>query len=325
MTTWHRGTATEITPGMSVQEQLDHAGLNWSVELSPVQYQADGETYQTALQVAYRSDTKDFLDIYSKRKPWQNAEIIETFNRFCDSASLPMTHLGNLDGGKIIYAAAKLPETIAPQQSPNDKTEGYLILEDAHTNGHGLQVWLYLNRLVCTNGMRRPVRSRQDVTDLLEGKVKTRDRNGNSTKSGLQVIAHVGAFNPDRIESILQSAIATLKAEEETATQLAATSVDQAEAAMQLIAAFGEPGKPVDQQPRVVQTALRLFDGRAKGSSELSAYKTAYGLLHSVTEYFNHHAVRRGTSAQQFQSVLSGSRAQQMQKFERQLVSCYLR
>jgi hypothetical protein len=28
--------------------------------------------------------------------------------------------------------------------------------------------------------------------------------------------------------------------------------------------------------------------------------------------------------AQQFQSILSGNRAKQMQKFERQMVSCYL-
>lgn len=325
MTTWHRGTATEIKPGMTVDEQLNQAGLNWSVELSPVQYQSDGKTYQTTLQAAHRSDTKAFLDIYSKRKPWQNAEIIETFNRFCDDASLPMTHLGSLDGGKIIYAAAKLPQTIAPQQSPNDKTEGYLILEDAHTNGHGLQVWLYLNRLICTNGMRRPVRNAQDVTALLEGRAKTRDIHGNSIKERMQVIAHVGAFNGDRVESILRGAIATLKAEEVTATELASTSIDQAEATLQLIAAFGEPGKPVEDQPRVVQACLRLFDGMAKGASELSAYNTAYGLLHSVTEYYNHHAIKRGTVAQQFQSVLSGSRAQQMQKFERQLVSCYLR
>ena len=323
MTTWHRGTAIVIQPGMTVEDQLKAAHLDWDVKLSSVFYGPEKE-HEAPVFAAYRSDNNAFFDIYTKRKPWQNAEIVETFNRFCDGANLPMTHVGSLDEGKVIYAAARLPQEIAPAQSTNDLTEAYLMLEDSHANGHGLQVWLYLNRLVCTNGMRRPVRNAQDVADLIEGRAKTRDRYGKSVKDRLKVIAHVGEFNSERIETILQSAIATVELEQKTTTQLAAVGLDKAEATMQLIATFGEPGKPVEEQPRIVQTCLKLFNGLGKGSSELSAYNTAYGLLHSVTEYYNHHAVKRGTMAQQFQSILSGNRAKQMQKFERQMVSCYL-
>lgn len=300
MVTWHRGTAINIQPGTTVQQQLESAGLDWEVKLSPVFYGAEKE-HKAPVFAAHRSDTNAFLDIYAKRKPWQNAEIVETFNRFCDEAELPMTHLGSLEGGRMLYAAAKLPEMIAPAQAVGDLTEGYLLLEDSHLNGKGLSVSIYANRLVCTNGMKRPVRV------------------------GQQVIAHVGSFNPERIAIILDAARATLQQEQEQMTQLAGTGIDQSEAAMQLIAAFGEPGKPIDEQPRIVQTCLKLFGGLAKGATELSAYNTAYGLLHSVTEYYNHHAVKRGSVAQQFQSILSGSRAQQMQRFERQLVGCYLR
>ena len=300
MTSWHRGTATLIQPGMTVEDQLRASSLNWEVKLSSTFYGPEKE-HKAPVFTAYRSDNNAFFDIYTKRKPWQNAEIVETFNRFCDGAGLPITHLGSLDGGRMLYAAAKLPEMIAPAQSVGDLTEGYLLLEDSHKNGTGLSVSIYANRLICTNGMKRPVRV------------------------GQRIIAHVGSFNAGRIETILEAARNTLHEEKEQMTGLAAVAIDKAEATMQLIAAFGEPGQPVEEQPRIVQTCLKLFNGAGKGSSELSAYNTAYGLLHSVTEYYNHHAVQRGTVAQQFQSILSGNRAKQMQKFERQVVSCYLR
>jgi hypothetical protein len=320
MTNWHRGTATLIQAGMTVEDQLRAASLNWDVKLSSVFYGSEKE-HKAPVFAAYRSDNNAFFDIYTRRKPWQNGEIVETFNRFCDGANLPITHLGSLEGGKTIYAAARLPQEIAPTQSRGDLTEAYLMLEESHANGHGLQVWLYFNRLICTNGMRRPVRNAQDVTDLIEGRALNR----RSIKDRLKVIAHVGAFDSSRIENILQAAITTVELEQELTTKLAAVSIDKAEATLQLIAAFGEPGRPVDEQPQIVQTCLKLFNGQGKGSNELSAYNTAYGLLHSVTEYYNHHAVKRGTASQQFQSILSGNRGKQMQRFERQVVSCYLR
>ena len=242
MTTWHRGTAQEITPGSTVEQQLQSAGLDWEVKLSPVFYGPERE-HKAPIFAAYRGDNNVFFDTYTTRKPWQNAEIVETFNRFCDDANLPMTHLGSLDGGRMLYAAAKLPEMIAPAQAVGDLTEGYLLLEDSHLNGRGLSVSLYANRLVCTNGMKRPVRT------------------------GQRIISHVGSFNPDRIETILEAARATLHQEKEQMTELAAVCIDKAEATMQLIAAFGEPGQPVEEQPRIVQTCLKLFNGMGKGSS----------------------------------------------------------
>lgn len=299
MKAWHRDTAVDIQPGMTVDQQLQAAGLDWQVNLSPVFY-GDQKQHKAPVFAAYRSDNNAFFDIYTKRKPWQNAEIVEVFNRFCDGAELPISHLGKLDGGRVLYAAAKLPEMIAPAQAVGDLTEGYLLLEDSHKNGTGLSISLYANRLICTNGMKRPVRL------------------------GQKIISHIGKFNPDRIQNILEAARETLQQEKVQMTELAAVSIDKAEATLQLIAAFGEVGKPVHGQPRIVQTCLKLFNGAGQGSGELSAFNTAYGLLHSVTEYYNHHAVRRGSSAQQFQSLLCGSRAQQMQRFERQVVGCYL-
>jgi len=300
-TSWHRGTAVNVE-GLTVDEQLKAASLDWLVYLAPIKYRDDeGTTHeQPDIFAAYRSDTKAFLDTYRDRQPWQNSEIVETFNRFCDQADLPMTHLGSLDGGRQLYAAAKLPEMTAPATCIGDLTEGYLLLEDSHVNGRGLSVSIYANRLICTNGMKLGI------------------------KVGSKTMAHVGSFNEAKITTLLQLARETLSQQQEQDTALTTINVDTMEATLQLIAAFGVIGEPVESQPRIVKTALKLFNGQAKGSELQSAYNTAYGLLHSVTEYFNWHAPARGTVNDQFRSILSGNRANQMQKFQRQLVGCYL-
>lgn len=298
--TWHRGTAVELAPGMTVEEQLSKTDLNWQVELGPVYY-GTGEHKRAVpgQQAAYRSDNEMFISFYTRRKPWQNKEIVETFNRFCDQAELPMTHLGSLDKGRVLYAAAQLPEMQGPMKEKGDVTEGYLILQDSHINGKGLTVSIYANRLVCTNGMVRHVKLRQ------------------------KTIAHVGKFDSGYIRELLAAARTTFTTEQERVNQLSSVTIDKAEAALQLIAAFGDPSEPVEKQPQIVRTCMRLFDGRAKGSEMLSTYSTAYGLLNAVTEFYNHHQARRGGLAGEFQSVLAGARAKNMAKFEKQLVSCY--
>lgn len=296
---WHRGTAVTVA-GLTLDEQLSAAGLNWEVVTSGFRY---GDRYQfreTSTQIAFRSDNGMFLDVYTHRQPWQNREIIQHFHDFCDESDLDLQVdcIGSLQDGKSIFAAAKMP-IVTDIKHSGDTTEWWLMLKDSHLNGKGLQVSLYANRMICTNGMHELVRQNN------------------------QVIAHLGAFNRERISSVLQAAIDTLRAKEERHENLANTQMSVEEATLQLIAAFGEVGKPVDEQPKLIQTALRLFQGQARGSEYLSVYNTAYGLLQSVTEYFNWHAPNRGTNQSQFQSVLSGSRGQKMQQFERQLVSVY--
>jgi hypothetical protein len=163
-----------------------------------------------------------------------------------------------------------------------------------------LQIDLYFNRLVCTNGMTRPVRQRQ------------------------QIINHVSEYNSDRIAGILTHALATVKDYEKTANGLADVVLSQQEAQMHLIKAFGDPNKPLLDQPKIVQTCLKLFLGEGQGSDLLSAYNTAYGLLESVKEYINWHSPVRGGLETAFSSLCYGSRKQKQDAFIQQLVSVHL-
>jgi hypothetical protein len=174
------------------------------------------------------------------------------------------------------------------------------MITESHECGRGLQIDLYFNRLVCTNGMTRPVRQRQ------------------------QIINHVSEYNSARIAGILTHALATVRDYEKVSNRLADVALTKQEAELHLIKAFGDPNKPLAEQPKIVQTCLKLFLGEGQGSDLLSAYNTAYGLLESVKEYINWHSPVRGSLETAFSSLCYGSRKQKQDAFIQQLVSVHL-
>jgi len=298
---WMHGIGVEVA-GMDTDEKLKAANLDWEVRTSPFQYGDDFRYHQQDAQVAYRGNDGMYISTYVNRQPWQNRDIVNTFDAFCETADIEMTHLGSLKEGRILLAGAKFPYSTALKGS-KDVTDYYLLLQDSHLNGRGLSVSLYSNRLICTNGQNIVVRDRHAV------------------------LSHTTDFDKARpkIERLLDSVMDAIRKKEAQDERLVETAMKIEEATAHLINAFGVPGEPVEQQPRVVQVCLRLFQGQAKGSNMLTAYNTAYGLLHSVTEYYNWHVPARGTLESQFYSILNGSRAQKMRQFEQQLVSCAVR
>ena len=85
---------------------------------------------------------------------------------------------------------------------------------------------------------------------------------------------------------------------------------------------FGDSDKAVSEQPEIVQTCLRLFQSDAIGGDLLTSYHTAYGLLNSVTEYFNHHSTVK-SNENRFSSLLTGSMGKVQNKFQSQLVKAF--
>jgi Domain of unknown function (DUF932) len=122
----------------------------------------------------------------------------------------------------------------------------------------------------------------------------------------------------------LQSALATVRDYERVANGLADVVLSKQEAELHLIKAFGDPSKVLEEQPKIVQTCLKLFLGEGQGSDLLSAYNTAYGLLESVKEYINWHSPVRGSLETAFSSLCYGSRKQKQDAFMQQLVSVHL-
>jgi hypothetical protein len=298
----HRGAAVPVNSSMSVHEQLDVAGLNWLVDLREARYTDQyGQDKVSPFKIAVRSSDDAPIDVYKTRKPWQNYQIVENFNEFCIKNNLEITHLGFLPNTWTLFAVAPLPELLAPPQEVNDLTEGYLFLTDSHMHGTGIHADVFASRLVCTNGM-------------LVDYHRTRK------------MAHLGEFNSESVTTLLENTRENYLNRMEKQYQLADIPLTYEEALAFLIKTYGRPGELLDDQPKVVQTCIRLFDQDAKGGHFLSAYKTALGLLESVKEFYNHMGNNRGGSVGRFTSLLNNNqgRGAQIQKIERQLVSVYV-
>lgn len=299
MKSWNYGTGIEIGADATIDEMLDIAGLNWNVEVSPVSFGHFNEYRDNTKKAAYRSDTGELIDIYGElRQPNQNRAMLTMFDQFLKKADLNIDFVGSTQKGANIYASAKLPETfdINPKEV-GDITKARLVISDSHLNGVGLTVSVWYNRLVCTNGMSTKVS--QDIG----------------------IIHHSGIIQSATVDRVLSHALQSVKIKRDVYDVLSDRPISTEQAVTMLIASFGDTEKAVSEQPEIVQTCLRLFQADAIGGEYLTAYQTAYGLLQSVTEFYNHHSKVK-TNENRFSSMFSSVGSIQ-NKFERQLVSTF--
>jgi phage/plasmid-like protein (TIGR03299 family) len=148
---WH-GLGVEVSGDLTPEQMMDAAGLNWKVCQMPLLVQGKRENRAVPSHVAnVRSTDGKILDIVSKDyKPTQNAELFKFFKAYTDAGEMQMHTAGSLDGGRIIWALAKLnAEFTLPGR--NDKTEMHLLLSSGHKVGFALQVDLTAIRVVCFN------------------------------------------------------------------------------------------------------------------------------------------------------------------------------
>lgn len=62
-TTWHRGIGSDITSDMTIDEQLEVAGLNWEVATSEIKYGDYFQNQSDYKKAIYRADNGLLLDV----------------------------------------------------------------------------------------------------------------------------------------------------------------------------------------------------------------------------------------------------------------------
>jgi hypothetical protein len=295
---WNYRTGKFIDSSTTIQERLQATKLDWELLSSPMHYGEFGE-YESDKRAVYRSDNKALIDIYSSRTPRSNGEIVSFMDKLLNLADLSMNELGSYGDGAFIYCSASLSsEYDVNVRKVGDITKPRIVICDSHLVNEGMKIYVHFDRLVCTNGMSRKV----------------------SQKVG--VINHVGGINAKVARDVLTEALKIVNVKKEVSEFLADTQMTLKDAQVQLITAFGDPEKPISEQPSMVKTCLELFNGKGQGSEMLSAYGTAFGLLQSVTEFYSHLSPAK-TEQSRFASVLSGDYAKNSSNFEKQLVRAY--
>lgn len=151
---WH-GLGVELNEGVSPEEMLVASGLDWEIKKSRMwTMQPNNPTKPVVIDDYFalvRDTDASVLGVCGKNYiPFQNAEVFKFFKRYCDAGRLQMNTAGSLQGGRYIWALAKVNSFNITDE---DRTDGYLLLTQPHIWGKAMTVLYTAVRVVCWNTM----------------------------------------------------------------------------------------------------------------------------------------------------------------------------
>lgn len=277
---WH-GLGSELTQGADIDQWRVEAGLNWSVERTPVMYRPIGKTVpmRGESEVLYRNDTFGQLGIVSDRyKIVQPAEVLEFFRDVVSVGGMTLETAGSLDDGKKVWAMAKTGETFAIKGQ--DRVEGYLLLSTSFDGSMATRAQFTSVRVVCNNTLS----------------IATAD-----TKGAI-IIPHSAQFDARGVKIDLGILDGAFNAFEDKANALADRKLTNDEA-MALLASIMIPGfdpkaakaeetAVSTKRTNQIMTVFDLYQRAGRGANFKSAEGTAWGLVNAVTEYVDHQSGR---------------------------------
>lgn len=265
-TPWH-GLGTQLPADQPLETWRIAAGLDFSYEMAPVQF-LDGEVYPDR-RVIYRSDTHAPLSVVSTRYlAVQPGEVLEFFRDLTEGHGFTIETAGSLKEGAVIWALAKTGRNF---EMAGDETRQYVLLMTSCDTKLATRATLTSVRVVCWNTLSAALK--REAANLI-------------------VTRHNTKFDASAVKRNLGLVDDTWDAFAANADRLASKRLADVDLKEALVHIFGDPDAPVDKQPqqRAMAQVFELYSGRGLGAALPSARGTAWGGLHAVTEYIDHHA-----------------------------------
>ena len=266
-TPWH-GLGNQLTEKQPLEVWLREAGMDWSLQSSPVHYLTEhsAEVYADA-KVLFRSDTGDALSVVSNRyQEVQPREVLEFYRDLVELGGFELETAGVLKGGKKLWALARTGEEILLRGG--DLVKGYLLLATACDGSLATTAQFTSVRVVCNNTLQMAT--------------------GDST--GAIKVPHSTKFDADKVKQQLGIGAGHWEQFITSIRSLADRPVHPFEARRYLIEVLGDPELSFHQQPnlKVLNHVFNLYIGDGMGANLASASDTAWGLVNAVTQYVDH-------------------------------------
>lgn len=148
---WHRlGVVLQEPP--TVEEAIQVAGLDWTVELEPV-YLSDGRMVSERRAVVRSSDRSVLGTVGPEYEPLQNHEAFAWFNPFLAERNVALETAGSLRGGRRVWVQARVRDEAA-EVAPGDVVRPFLLLYTGHDGTLSVGVQFSVTRVVCMNTLR---------------------------------------------------------------------------------------------------------------------------------------------------------------------------
>lgn len=147
---WH-SLGTKVSPDLTPVEMMQAANLDWEVEMVQAEIFYDGQVIPLEDDYAcLRLSDKKVLTTGSKNwQPVQNRDAFEFFNEFVHSGAMQMETAGALDGGRKVWAMAKMTDSFSVFNG--DEIKPYMLFSNPHKYGQAIDVRLCMERVVCAN------------------------------------------------------------------------------------------------------------------------------------------------------------------------------
>lgn len=277
-TPWH-GLGQKIEWDSPIEVWAQQAHLDWTVAMTPVEYRIDDERFDyRERSVIYREDSNQPLAVVSSDyKPVQPGEVLEFFRETVDKAGFKIETAGSLKGGKRVWALANTGRELnLGGRSGSDPVLAYLLLATSYDTTLRTTAAITAVRVVCNNTLSLAYeRTEKEAANGSPGVVKISHRSNFDIAS---VHKQLGLLDNTWADFSLKAA------------ELTKRKVTDEEAVSFFINLYHNRKLADDYSDvpkRTIAQLLSIFkDG--VGSKTPTAAGTAWGLVNSVTRFYDH-------------------------------------
>lgn len=260
-TPWH-GLGTHLPEGVTPQEMMKAAGLDWEVE-KRVNYikTSQGMKNTGTYSLVRATDETVLTQVGEGWTPVQNKEAFDFFNEFCEAGDMTMETAGSIRNGQYVWAMAKVKSDFT--LFGGDRVEANLLFANPHQFGRSIDIKFTPIRVVCNNTF---------VLAL-------------SKQSNHQVrVTHRGEFDPEMAKQTLGLVSSKMEEYKQAAEFLGSKSLDDKKFKEFLNKVMG--GVTADgKMTRSTQTVYELLDTQPGAEFARGTYWSA---LNAYTHYMDH-------------------------------------
>lgn len=308
-TPWH-GLGNQLQPRQSIEVWAEQAGMNWTIEQSPVHFIAEHDSQANSQQspiqlkdsqlrqsldqvlpftdhkVLFRSDTREPLSVVSQRyHVVQPREILEFYRDLTEKSDFELETAGVLKGGRKLWALARTGQSAAIKGK--DVTNGYVLLATACDGTLATTAQFTSIRVVCNNTLAVALNEADK-------------RNNAKPPQGIVKVPHNTKFDAAAVKQQLGISVSTWDEYIYQLNLLSDRKVKPVEADRFLWNVFNgniNSSSSVNGSfnERAINKSKSLFEGHGRGAMLQSARGTAFGLLNAVTEYVDHERRAKST------------------------------
>ena len=280
---WH-GLGNKVEEDITLEEFQKEAGLDWTVSKRPVLFQAPDHqrtefggtplaTFKDRFVLSRDTDNHPYSVVSGRYKPVQPKEIFRFFEDLLAMHGMKMHTAGSLMDGGRIWCLAQTGDV--HKVLGVDRVDSYLLLSTSYDLTLSTLAQFTSVRVVCNNTLQQAL---ADAT----GRVS---------------IPHMKEFDSESIKNQLGIGREQWETFTKALDVLAKVKLDVATASKVVDTVFALPEDPVarmqDSDRVHAANVIDLFTKQSYIGADLSG-QTAWGLVNSVTEYFDWHKRARG-------------------------------